>query len=181
GESKWEAEAALCRIAGDSGLELVVIRPPLVYGPGGGRNYLALLQAVERGLPLPFASVNNRRSMIFVENLAHVICLCATVPHAAGQIYLVSDNEDLSTPELLRRMGRALGRPVRLFPVPVPLLRLAGKLVGRQDMMERLVGSLAVDISAVKDELGWSPPYTQEQGLRATVGHYYGRDEASDG
>ncbi len=169
GISKWEAEQALHRVARETGLEVVVVRPPLVYGPGVKGNFATMLKVLRQGIPLPLASVRNRRSLIFVDNLVDALICCAAHPAAAMQTYLVSDGEDLSTPELLRRLGHAAGMPVRLFPCPAGLLRFAGKLAGKAGAVDRLLGSLQVDSGKIRRELGWSPPCPVELGLKATI------------
>lgn len=169
GISKLEAERALQQVAADTGLEVVVVRPPLVYGPGVGANFRALLRAVGRGWPLPLGCVDNRRSLVSVANLADALRLCIEHPSAAGHTYFVTDGEDVSTAELCRRIGRALGRRARLLPVPVALLRLAGALTGRGGVVQRLTGSLLLDSSAIRRELGWRPPQTLDQALAVTV------------
>lgn len=170
--SKREAEKLLWDIAAETGLEIVILRPPLVYGPGVKANFLRLMEWVRRGVPLPLEKVNNRRSLIYVGNLVDAIVTCVAHPKAAGQTFLVSDNEDVSTPELVRRMARALERPARLFRVPPALLRAGARLMGKQEEVDRLLGSLVVDSSKIRRELGWTPPYTMEQGLAETVRWY---------
>lgn len=169
GVSKLEAERMLARISRETGLEVVVLRPPLVYGPGVKANFLRLIQGVAAGYPLPLASVENARSLVYLGNLVDAISLCAVSPSAAGKTFLVSDGEDVSTPELIRRMAAALGRPARLLPVPPGLMRLAGKITGKSAAVDRLLGSLAVDSGKLRRELGWVPPFTMEQGLRETA------------
>jgi nucleoside-diphosphate-sugar epimerase len=169
GTSKAEAESALWRITTETGLEVVVVRPPLVYGPGVKANFRQLMSVVNRGVPLPFASIRNKRSLIYVGNLADALACCAIHPAAAGQTYLVSDGEDVSTPELIRLMAAALGRTARLFPFPMGLMRIAGVGVGKSSAVERLVGSLQVDSSKIRRELGWKPPFTMEHGLAETA------------
>ena len=169
GISKWEAEQILRQIESETGLEVVVVRPTLVYGPGVKANFLNMMRVVQRGIPLPLASIKNRRSLIYVGNLVDALVACAAHPAAAGQTYLVSDGEDISTPELVRRTATALGVPVRLFPVPLALMCLAGILAGKSAAVNRLTGSLAVDSSRIRRELGWTPPYAMEEGLRVTA------------
>lgn len=169
GMSKAEAEQALQRIAGETGMEVVIVRPPLVYGPGVKANFRQLLSVVNRGVPLPFASIRNRRSLIFIENLADALACCAKHPAAAGKTYLVSDGADLSTPELVRRIAAALGRSARLIPFPVGLMRLGGRVLDKSTLVERLIGSLQVDSSRIRNELAWEPPYTIEEGLAKTA------------
>lgn len=169
GVSKWEAEQALHRIAAETGLEVVVVRPPLVYGPGVKGNFASMLGVLRRGVPLPLASVDNRRSLVYLGNLVDALLCCATHSAVAGQTYLVSDGEDLSTPGLLRRLGDAMGFPARLWPCPPVLLRAGARLLGRGAQMERLLGSLRVDDKKIRRELGWEPPCSVADGLRATV------------
>lgn len=167
--SKWRAEQALYRIARETGLEIVIVRPPLVYGPGVKGNFLQMLKVLSSGIPLPLSAVNNLRSLIYVENLVDALLACAEQHGAVGKTYLVSDGEDISTPDLLRRLGRTIGHPARLFPLPIWALRLGGRFLGRAKQVERLAGSLRVDSGRIRRELGWQPPYTLEQGLHATV------------
>lgn len=169
GQSKWEAEQALHAVAASTGLELVVVRPPLVYGPRVKANFLKLMNAVARGTPLPLGAVDNRRSLLALGNLTDLLFQCVEQPAAAGHTFLVSDGHDLSTPDLVRALARAMGRPVRLWPVPVAWLRMAGKLLGRSAQIDRLIGSLQVDIGHTRRVLGWTPRLTVEQGLRLAV------------
>jgi len=170
--SKGEAEQALRRIGAQTGMEVVILRPPLVYGPGVKGNFLSLLKIVARGVPLPLGSVKNRRSLIYVGNLADAIVKCLEHPAAAGETFLVRDAEDLSTPELVHRLARALGVAPRLIPVPPSWLVLGGRWLGRGAAVERLAGSLTVDDSRIRDALGWHPPYSLDEGLEAT-GRWY--------
>ena len=169
GRSKWEAEQALWAISERTGLEVVVVRPPLVHGPGVKANFLRLMQAVARGLPLPFGQVHNQRSLLALGNLTDLLQLCTRHPDAPGQVFLASDDQDVSTPELVRELAAAMGRPPRLLPVPVSWLRWAGRLTGRLHQIERLIGSLQVDIGHTREVLDWSPRLTLQQGLRLTV------------
>ncbi len=178
GVSKWEAEQALHRVAAETGLEVVIVRPPLVYGAGVKGNFVQMLRVLERGIPLPLASIRNWRSLIYLGNLVDALILCATHPAAAGQTYLVSDGEDVSTSDLLRWLGEAMGCPARLFPCPVTLLRLAGWLIGRTEQVERLAGSLRVDSGKIRRELGWAPPLSMAEGFRATVGWFRGKGKS---
>jgi nucleoside-diphosphate-sugar epimerase len=159
----------LWRISKKTGLQVTVVRLPLVYGPGVGGNFLRLLNVIARGIPLPLASVKNKRSMIYNGNVASALIACATHPAAAGKTYLVSDGEDLSTPELLRRLGDMIQRPARLLPCPPSFLQLAGSLAGKGEEVARLTGCLQVDTSAVCNELGWAPPHAVVEGLMETV------------
>jgi nucleoside-diphosphate-sugar epimerase len=175
GMSKWEAEQALARVSSQTGLEIVVIRSPLVYGAGVGGNVLQLLHIIRRGIPLPLASVHNRRSLIYLGNLVDALACCVKDVRAAGQTYLVSDGEDFSTPELIRRLAKALGLPARLWPVPLSMLRWIGSVAGKQAMIDRLLGSLQVDSSKIRKELDWYSPYSVGQGFSETAASYSGR------
>ena len=167
--SKWKAEMALWEVAHSSGLEIAIVRPPLVYGPGVRGNFLRLLKLVQLGLPLPFGAVCNRRSMIFNGNLANALIACAMHPAAPSKTYLVSDGEDLSTSDLVRRLAAALGKRARLLPVPRGLLQLGGALTGKGAEVGRLIGSLQVDSSRIRSDLGWTPPSSVEEGINATA------------
>ena len=169
GISKWEAEQALHRVAKETGLEVVIVRLPLVYGAGVKGNFAQMISVVVKGVPLPFASVNNKRSLIYVKNLTDALMLCATHPAAAGNTYLVSDGEDVSTSDLLRKLAVAMGKKSRLFSCPVVLLKLAAKIFRKSDQVGRLLGSLQVDSSKIRRELGWVPPFSVNDGLKATV------------
>lgn len=171
--SKWEAEQALHRVAQETGLEVVIVRPPLVYGAGAKGNFAQMIKVLSKGVPLPLASVRNLRSLIYVDNLIDALICCATHPTAAGQTYLVSDGEDVSTPELLRLLGNAIGRPARPFSCPLPLLKLAGRLLRRADQIERLTGSLRMDSGKLCRDLDWHPPVTLQEGLRRAVAGIY--------
>jgi len=169
GVSKWEAEQALHQVAKDTGLDVVIVRSPLVYGAGVKGNFAQMISVVAKGVPLPFASVNNKRSLIYVKNLVDALMLCATHPAAAGNTYLVSDGEDVATSDLLRKLAVAMGKKSRLFSCPVILLKLAATLVRKTDQAGRLLGSLQVDSSKIRSELGWVPPFSMDDGLKATV------------
>jgi nucleoside-diphosphate-sugar epimerase len=175
GMSKWEAEQALARVSSQTGLEIVIVRSPLVYGPGVGGNVLQLLHIIRRGIPLPLASVQNRRSLVYLGNLVDAFACCVKDLRAVGQTYLVSDREDLSTPELIRRLANALELPARLWPVPLSVLRWIGSVAGKQAMIDRLLGSLQVDSSKIGKELDWSPPYSVDRGFSETAAWYSAR------
>ena len=167
--SKWEAEQGLVRIAEETGLEVVILRPPLVYGPGVKANFLRLMQLVQKGWPLPLGAINNRRSLLYLGNFVDAIRVCVEHPTAAGQTFLLDDGQAVSTPELIRAVARAMDRPARLISVPVGMLQLAGALLGKRDAVARLTGSLWVDSSLIRTRLGWMPPYSMEAGLEATM------------
>jgi nucleoside-diphosphate-sugar epimerase len=169
GVSKWEAEQALAAVSSETGLAAVVVRSPLVYGPGVGGNFLQLLNILRRGIPLPLALVGNRRSLIYRGNLVDALSHCVRDQRAAGRTYLVSDGEDLSTPELIRRLAKALGVTAHLWPFPPPALRWMGRVVGKSAMIDRLLGSLQVDSSKIRRELDWQPPCSVDQGLGETA------------
>lgn len=175
GISKWEAEQALARVASETGLEVVVLRPPLVYGPGVRGNFLRLMDLVARGTPLPLAAIENRRSLLYAGNLADAIIQVLASPQAAGRTYLVSDGEDVSTPVLVRALARALGVKPRLVPVPLAALRFAATLAGRGAELARLAGSLQVDSSRIRRDLGWAPRFGLAQGLEPTARWYHSR------
>jgi nucleoside-diphosphate-sugar epimerase len=175
GISKWEAELALARVAEQTGLEVVIVRPPLVYGAGVRGNFFRLLRLAHRGVPLPLGGAHNRRSLLFVRNLADALVTCATHPTAAGNTFLVSDGEDLSTKELYTRLALALGNSPRLVSVPPSALRLLARVTRRQEEFQRLFGSLQVDAGAISSALQWRPPYTVDQGIRETASWFLGR------
>jgi len=167
--SKWEAEQCLLQIAQETGLELVILRPPLVYGPGVKANFLRLIQLVQRGWPLPLGAIRNRRSLLYLGNFVDAIRLCVEHPAAAGQMFLLDDGQAVSTPDLIRSVAHALGRPARLLLVPVKVLEFAAALFGKRPAVARLARSLYLDSSLIRSRLGWTPPYSMEAGLTATV------------
>ena len=172
GMTKWEAEQALRSVEQRSGLEVVVLRPPLVYGPGVKGNFLRLMRVVSKGWPLPLASVSNKRSMVYVGNLVDAIVACLNVPAASDQHYLVSDGMDVSTPQLLRALARCLGVTPKLFPCPPSLMMFGATVLGRRDEAARLLGSLQINSARIRRELGWRPPHTWEAALNDTVRWY---------
>ena len=169
GVSKMEAEQGLRELAAETGMEVGIIRSPLVYGPGVKANFAALMRAVQRGWPLPLGAVHNQRSLVALDNLVDFIVTCITHPQAANQTFLVSDGQDLSTTELVRGMAQAAGVSARLLPVPVWALQAGASLLGKADVVQRLCGNLQVDISKARRLLGWVPPMSVEEGLRQAM------------
>lgn len=169
GMSKLEAEQGLMKLAGETGLEVVIIRPPLVYGPGVKGNFASLIKLMSKGLPLPLGAIDNKRSLVGIDNLVDLIIRCVDHPAAANQVFLAGDGEDLSTTGLLRGVAEAIGRPAHLIPVPAALLSLGATLLGKRAVAQRLLGSLQVDISKARELLGWEPPMSVKEGLRRCV------------
>ncbi len=167
--SKWEAEKALREIEKETGMQVVILRPPLIYGPNVKANFASLIKLVDKGVPLPLASINNKRSLIYLGNFVDAIITCVQHPKAAGNTYLVSDGEDISMPQLIRKIAYALNRPSRLFSFPVPIMYLIAKLAGKSSSLQRVTQSLAIDSSKIRQELNWHPPFTIEQGLKETA------------
>ncbi|MGY2313638.1 UDP-glucose 4-epimerase family protein [Pseudomonas sp. SDO5522_S412] len=172
GISKMEAEQELRLLAQKTGMEVVIIRPVLVYGPKVKANFLSMMNWLNKGVVLPLGAIYNQRSLVALDNLVDLIVTCMTHPAAVGQTFLVSDGEDLSTTELLRRMGAALGKPARLLPVPAKLLEWGAMLVGRKSVGQRLCGSLQVDITKARDLLGWVPPLSVSEALKKTAASF---------
>jgi len=175
GISKYEAENALLQLMADTGMEVVIIRLPLVYGPGVKANFLKLLKLTQKGYPLPLGGVNNSRSMLYVGNLVNAIMSSLEHPKAAGEIFLVSDGEDVSTAELVRKLASAMGRKAILLPIPLTMLKFVFSRMGKRAEIDRLTGSLCLDSSKIQQVLNWQPPYTLEQGIQETVDWYLGR------
>jgi nucleoside-diphosphate-sugar epimerase len=169
GISKWEAELGLQQLAAATGMEVVIIRPPLLYGPGVKANFLSMMRWINDGVPLPLARIDNRRSLVAIDNLVDLIITCIDHPAAANQVFLAGDGDDLSTAELAKCIGKALGKPARLFPFPVSILSLAAGLLGKKSVVQRLTDSLQVDISRAGELLAWKPPVTLDQCLRKTA------------
>ena len=170
--SKYEAEMGLKKIASETGMEVVIIRPPLVYGPNVKANFLNLMKLADTPMPLPLGAINNKRSMVCVGNLVDFIIQCIDHPAAANQTFLVCDGEDVSLRSLLSMMRTSLGRPTRLVPVPAFLFRIAGQITGKREVVDRLVGDLQVDASKARNLLNWVPPFTVQQGIDATIASY---------
>ena len=169
GLSKWEAEQALQEVESRTGIEVVIIRPPLLYGPRVKGNFLRFVQLIERGVPLPLGGLRNRRSFLGLSNIVDLICCCLEHPEAAGKTFLASDGDDVSTPELIRRIAKALGKSARLLPLPEWLLRFGGAITGKSEDVRRLCGSLQIDSSRVRRVLGWTPPSTMQEELTRTA------------
>jgi nucleoside-diphosphate-sugar epimerase len=178
GVSKWEAEQALWDSTAASRMEIVVLRPPLLYGPGVKGNFLSLMRAVDRGIPLPLASMHNRRNLLYIGNLADAIILCLDHPTAADKTYLLADDDGVSTPDLIRGIAHALGKPARLLPCPPAWLKFAGAAIGKSGAVSRLLESLQVDSSKIRRELGWQPRYDIAYGLQVTARWYHQRPDA---
>ncbi|MDM0053471.1 SDR family oxidoreductase [Variovorax sp. J22R115] len=170
--SKHEAEIGLREIAEHTGLEVVIVRPPLVYGPSAPGNFATLVRWLQSTYPIPLGAVKNRRSYVSLDNLVDLLATCVHHPLAADQIFLVSDGEDLSIAELLRRMGSSLGKPARLIPVPPSLLKVGAKMIGKPELAQRLCGSLQVDIAKTRRLLSWTPPVSVHEGLRRAAEGY---------
>jgi nucleoside-diphosphate-sugar epimerase len=169
GISKMEAEQGLQALAAETGMEVVIIRPPLVYGPGVKGNFATLMRLVEKGIPLPLGAIHNKRSLVALDNLVDLIITCIDHPAAANQVFLAGDGEDLSTTELLRGVANAMGKPARLIPVPAGVLMLGATVLGKKAMAQRLLGSLQVDISKAREVLGWEPVVSVETALETAV------------
>ena len=170
-KSKYESELLIKNICEESELEYVILRPPLVYGPGVGANFLQLLKTVHRGIPLPFRTVNNSRSIIYVKNLADLLLICVKDPAAVNKTYLVKDI-DISTPDLVSIISEAFGKTPRLFPFPLTALRFLGNLFNKRSAIARLTESLVIDDSKIRNELGWKPLYKLEDSMKETVDWY---------
>jgi nucleoside-diphosphate-sugar epimerase len=179
-QSKFEAECALRRLSRETGLEVVIVRPPLVYGPGVRANFLRLMQLVKLGLPLPFGNVHNRRSMVALDNLIDLLILCTYHPHAAGKTFMVSDDDDLSLPDLIRLIARSMGKNPIMVPVPANLMMSCANLFGKSENASRLFGSLQVDISETKHCLGWEPVQSVESAVKKAVSHFLGQQPKTE-
>jgi UDP-4-keto-D-QuiNAc 4-reductase len=169
GMSKWEAECVLNDLAATTGLEVVILRPPLVYGAGVKANFLNLMKLVDRGIPLPLGAVQNQRSLVYVGNLVDAIATCATHPNAVGQTFLVSDNADVSTAELVEKIAKSMNKPVRLVSISPVLLTNLARIFGKTATVDRLFGSLTIDSSKLRQTLNWQPPFSLEEGLEQTA------------
>ena len=167
--SKWEAEQGLWKISADTGMQMVILRIPLVYGPGVSANFLQLFQTVNKGWPLPLRGIANRRSLLYIGNLVDAMLVALEHPDAANKLYLLSDGQDVSTSQLVERMAQALNKTPRLFSLPQGMLRLAASVLGKSSAVDRLYGSLYLDSAKIRQELSWIPPFSMQQGLAETA------------
>jgi len=172
GLSKYEAEQGLLELAKNTDMEVVIVRPPLIYGPNVKANFQSMIRWVNKGVPLPFASVRNQRSLLALDNLVDFIICCIYHPKAGNEVFLISDNEDVSMTELLQKIAKALGKRPRLFPIPVKLVWFLAKMIGKGDLCNRLFGSLQVDSSRARDLLGWKPVITMDEQLKKIADAY---------
>lgn len=172
GISKYEAEESLSSISMETGIEIVILRPPLVYGPGVKANFKDFIRMVSSGLPIPLKSIDNQRSFIYLDNLCDAIICCVTHPFAAGKTFLVSDGQDISTPDLIRMISSAMNKKPFLFSLHVNILKGLCKIAGKSEELGKITGSLFVDSSKIRDLLGWNPPFTLEEGIKETVKQY---------
>lgn len=172
GVSKMEAEKALLKLSKSTGMEIVIIRPPLIYGPGVGANFMAMMRWLARRVPLPLGAIDNQRSMVALDNLLNLILICTTHPRAAGQVFLVSDDQDVSVTQLLKKLARAMKVKAILLPIPVAIIQFAAAMLGKISVAQRLCDNLQVDITKTKEMLNWSPPLTLDDGLKVTAEWY---------
>lgn len=170
GTSKWQAELGLMQVAQDTGMEVVIIRTPLIYGPGVKGNFASMMRWVGRGLPLPFGAVNNQRSLLALDNLVSFLVCCLSCPNVANEVFLLSDGEDYSTRDLIKKLAIAQGVKARLVPIPVSWMRFVARLLGQLDVADRLLGSLQIDSRKARDLVGWTPVVTMSQQLRKMIG-----------
>ena len=170
--SKWEAEQVLARLGKESGLETVILRPPLIYGPGVKANFLSLLKVVDSGVPLPFAAIKSKRSFIYLGNLVDIILKCIVNPKLSGQTFLVSDGEDITIPQLMRKIAKSMDRNPILIPIPVGILKFVGEISGRRLEVDRLARSLVIDNRKIVEALNWKAPYSLDEGIELTVKSY---------
>ncbi|ROP20118.1 UDP-glucose 4-epimerase family protein [Vibrio crassostreae] len=172
GLSKYEAEVELAKLSKDTGLEVVIIRPPLVYGPGVKANFLSMMRLIEKGIPLPFGAIHNKRSLVYLDNLSSLILTCCDHPSAPGHTFLASDDHDVSTTQLMRTIALSMGKSPRLAPIPMSWIQLAAAVLNKKHIAQRVCGSLQVEIRTTKEILGWKPPVNFEQGIKRTVEAY---------
>jgi len=172
--SKWEAEQGLWEISAETDMQMVILRIPLVYGPGVGANFLQLLRTVNKGWPLPLGAIHNQRSLLYIGNLVDAILVALEHPDAANNLYLLSDGQDVSTSQLVELIAKALNKPPRLFAVPQGLIRAVAGVLGKSSAVDRLFGSLYLDSAKIRQELGWLPPFSLQDGLNETANWYKG-------
>lgn len=172
GLSKYEAEVELVKLSKETGLEVVIIRPPLVYGPGVKANFLSMMRLIDRGIPLPFGAIKNQRSLVYLDNLSDLILTCCEHPVAPGQTFLASDDHDVSTTQLMQTIAHAMGKSPRLIPIPMSWIQAGSSALKKKHIAQRICGNLQVEISLTKEILGWEPPVTFEQGIKNTVQAY---------
>ncbi|MEZ8602583.1 UDP-glucose 4-epimerase family protein [Vibrio splendidus] len=172
GLSKYEAEVELAKLSKETGLEVVIIRPPLVYGPGVKANFLSMMRLIDKGIPLPFGAIKNQRSLVYLDNLSDLILTCCEHPSAPGRTFLVSDDNDVSITQLMRTIALSMGKAPRLLPIPMSWIQAGTSVLNKQHIAQRVCGSLQVKIGSTKDILGWKPPVTFEQGIKNTVQAY---------
>ncbi|OED69673.1 NAD-dependent dehydratase, partial [Vibrio tasmaniensis ZS-17] len=169
GLSKYEAEVELAKLSKETGLEVVIIRPPLVYGPGVKANFLSMMRLIDKGIPLPFGAIKNQRSFVYLDNLSDLILVCCEHPSAPGHTFLVSDDHDVSTTQLMQTIAQAMGKSPLLIPIPMSWIQLGASVLKKQQIAQRVCGSLKVEIGSTKDILGWEPPVSFEQGYVAST------------
>lgn len=172
GFSKYEAEVELTKLSKETGLEVVIVRPPLVYGPGVKANFLSMMRMVEKGIPLPFGAIHNKRSLVYIDNLSSLILTCCEHPSAPGHTFLASDGQDVSTSQLIRAIAFSMDKSSRLLPIPMPWIRLGAFILRKQHVAQRVCGNLQVETCQTKEILGWAPPVTFEDGINKTVEAY---------
>ncbi|MEZ9503055.1 UDP-glucose 4-epimerase family protein [Vibrio sp. 10N.286.51.B11] len=172
GLSKYEAEVELAKLSKETGLEVVIIRPPLVYGPGVKANFLSMMRLIDKGIPLPFGAIKNQRSLVYLDNLSDLILTCCEHPSAPGYTFLASDDQDVSTTQLMQTIAHAIGKSPRLIPIPMSWIQAGSSVLNRQHIAQRICGNLQVEIGLTKEILGWNPPVSFEQGIKRTVEAY---------
>ena len=173
GLSKYEAEVELAKLSEDTGLEVVIIRPPLVYGPGVKANFLSMMRLIDKGIPLPFGAIKNQRSLVYLDNLSDLILTCCEHPLAPGYTFLASDDHDVSTTQLMRTIALSMGKSPRLIPIPMSWIQAGASALKKKHIAQRVCGNLQVDIGLTKEILGWKPPVSFEQGIKRTVEAYF--------
>ncbi|MEZ8723959.1 UDP-glucose 4-epimerase family protein [Vibrio pomeroyi] len=172
GLSKYEAEVALTQLSKETGLQVVIIRPPLVYGPGVKANFLSMMRIIEKGIPLPFGSIHNKRSLVYLDNLSSLILTCCEHPSAPGYTFLASDGQDVSTTKLMQTIALSMNKTPRLLPIPMSWIQWVASVIKKQHIAQRICGSLQVEARLTKDILGWVPPVTFDEGIKNTVEAY---------